>query len=297
MGETTGISWADHTFNAWIGCTKVSPACDGCYAEAMMGERGRYRRVIWGAPGKGAGTRSRTSVSYWRAPLAWDRKAKRTGTRPFVFCASLADVFDNEAPPEWRLDLFELIRATANLIWLLLTKRPQNIVKMVKAIGFMPPNIAFGTTVEDVKRKTPNLAALMVAAGLRPQFLFVSCEPLLEDLGDLSPWLGGDPRTSILGEGESWNGSFKIGADHWPKLPALGWVITGGGTDQGIWKAPPLDLNHVRAIHVQCERAGIPFHHKQNGEFTEGKRVGKKKAGRLLDGVLHDARPTVGAAP
>jgi protein gp37 len=124
------------------------------------------------------------------------------GTRPFVFCSSLADVFDNQVPDEWRADLFALIRDTPNLVWLLLSKRPQNIVKMVKAVGFMPSNIAFGTTVEDRQRVQANLPHLCVAAGLRPLFLFASCEPLLGDLGDLSPWMKGDPWPQPLAAGE-----------------------------------------------------------------------------------------------
>src|SRR5690606_14613384 len=130
----------DHTFNPWIGCTKVSPACDGCYAEAMMDKR--YGRVKWGAPGQGAGTRERTSKGNWSKPKAWDRKAKAAGTRPFVFCSSLADVFDNQVPAEWRRDLFELIRATPNLVWLLLTKRPQLIVKLSEEVDGLPSNAA-----------------------------------------------------------------------------------------------------------------------------------------------------------
>src|SRR5690606_21189969 len=101
---------------------------DGCYAEAMMDKR--YGRVKWGAPGQGAGTRERTSAGNWSKPKAWDRKAAAAGTRPFVFCSSLADVFDNQVPHEWRRELFDLIRATPNLVWLLLTKRPQLIERL-----------------------------------------------------------------------------------------------------------------------------------------------------------------------
>jgi protein gp37 len=333
MAEDTNISWADHTFNPWIGCMKVSPACDGCYAAALMGQDGRHKRVEWGEPGKGVGTRSRTAPANWSKVRKWDRDAKAAGTRPFVFCASLADVFDNAVEPQWRTDLFELIRDTPHLVWLLLTKRPQNIVKMVKAVGFMPPNIAFGTTVEDLERKSPNLAALTVAAALRPLFLFVSCEPLLADLGDLSPWMTGDPDTQTCAEGETWSGGFKIGVDGWPKLPAVKWWITGGETDQGGHKARPQHPDWFRSIREQAAAHGLVYHHKQNGEWLPvydrdlddpdwrrcpearhhgeryinlaggygfhgervvfTRRVGKAKAGRLLDGVEHNSRPLV----
>jgi hypothetical protein len=116
MGEQSKIEWTDHTFNPWIGCTKVSPACDNCYAEAMMDKR--YGRVTWGA----GEDRQKTSPSNWKLPYKWDRQAMASGTRPFVFCASLADVFDNEVDPLWRRQLFALIDDTPSLIWLLLTK-------------------------------------------------------------------------------------------------------------------------------------------------------------------------------
>src|SRR5690606_6932384 len=134
----------------FIGCTKVSPACDGCYAEAMMDKR--YGRVQWGAPGKGNGTRVLTSEANRKKPLSWDRKAAKDGTRPFVFCSSLADVFDNQVPKEWRADLFHLIRNTPHLVWLLLSKRPQNIVRMYDEAGGDLHNVAFGATCEDQQR-------------------------------------------------------------------------------------------------------------------------------------------------
>jgi protein gp37 len=219
MAENSAISWCDHTFNAWIGCTKVSPACDGCYAEAMMGEVGRYKRVLWGAPGKGEGTRIRTVASNWARVKKWDRQAaakvEAWRTNPFareetpkpttfVFCASLADVFDTAVPPEWRRDLFELIRATQHLTWLLLTKRPQNIIKMWEEVKFFvtktegdgwstpwPRNAAIGTSIEDRKRLLNASHLARAAEALNPAFTFWSCEPLLEDLGDVSGMLPG----------------------------------------------------------------------------------------------------------
>lgn len=277
MGEVTGISWTDHTFNPWIGCTKITPACDICYA-CELAER--YGWVTWGGP------RKRTSESTWKQPRTWDRKAAKDGVRRFVFSASLADVFDNQVDPQWRADLWTLIRETPNLDWLLLTKRPQNIVKMVKAIGHMPPNIAFGTTVEDQERKHANLPHLMVAAGLRPKFLFMSAEPLLEDLGDLTPWLSGDPFTQ---QGELWESGVKIAADGAPVLPALGWVITGG--ESGGGSPRPMHADWARAVRDQCERFQTPFHFKQWGGRTP------KANGKELDGREWCERPNFPAIP
>src|SRR5260221_13405634 len=108
MGENSNISWTDATFNPWIGCTKVSTgpkgACEFCYAE-----RDNNRRHWVQAWGSGV-PRHRTSAETWRQPCKWDKKAIATGYRPRVFCASLADVFDNEVDPAWRADLWQLIR-------------------------------------------------------------------------------------------------------------------------------------------------------------------------------------------
>jgi protein gp37 len=125
--ENSKIEWTDHTFNPWTGCTKVSPGCDHCYAEAWSK---RSAIVEWGNH-----PRRRTSEAIWKQPLKWNAEARafknEHGLRPRVFCASLADVFDNQADPVWREDLFALICDCRRLNWLLLTKRPQNVAKML----------------------------------------------------------------------------------------------------------------------------------------------------------------------
>lgn len=310
MGETTAISWCDHTFNPWIGCMKVSPACDGCYAENLMATR--YGRVRWGAPGQGAGTRERTSAGNWSKPKAWDRKAKEAGTRPFVFCSSLADVFDNQVPSEWRRDLFRLIAATPNLAWLLLTKRPQLIIDLTDDAGGLPSNAALGTTAEDQERWDHNIGHLLAAKYiLAPVFAFASCEPLLGRI---------DPRRAKLPR--EMRRRLFLDADipiFDPLLPfadrrlRLDWIITGGETDQGSHKARPTNPQWFRDLRDACAETGTVYHHKQNGEwvsvsevegpgrhyhFDDGRtvrRVGKACAGRLIDGVLHDARPEIAA--
>ena len=277
MGENSKIEWTDHTFNPWMGCTKVSPACDGCYAEALMDLR--YGKVKWGPHGE----RVRTAPANWKQPIKWDKAAAAAGTRPRVFCASLADVFDNQVPPEWRADLFALIRSTPNLIWLLLTKRPQNIVKMVREIdGGLPPNAALGTSVEDQVRFDLNVPALRKAKRLTsPAFVFLSCEPLLGPL---------------------------VGMFH-----DIDWVIAGGETDQGKHKARPSHPDWIRSLRDQAAAYGAAFHFKQWGEHVHASqadlkvdwpwtevwideatvvgKVGKKRAGRLLDGVEHNGFP------
>lgn len=177
MAENSKIEWTDHTFNPWIGCTKVSPACDNCYAEAMMDTR--YGRVKWGS----GEDRQRTAAANWRNPLKWERDAAKSGSRPFVFCASLADVFDNEIDPAWRRDLFNLIKATPNLIWLLLTKRVGNVNKMTNSFEgnpSLPPNAAIGATMANQEEYDRDRMKLWdVAMACQPLFTFASIEPML----------------------------------------------------------------------------------------------------------------------
>lgn len=218
MAEVSEISWTDATFNPWIGCTKVSPACDRCYAA-----RDNERRA-W-VPGWGAGVPRRRTKT-WGDPLKWNRKAAQTGYRPRVFCASLADVFDNEVDQAWRDDLWQLLRETPNLRWILLTKRIGNAAKM------LPPdwpfqNAGLMSTLENQTvwdRDYPKLAALPAA------WHGVSAEPLLGpiDIGDARP----------------------------------DWIITGGESGPGF---RPLDMDAVRSLRDQCARNGVTFHHKQNG--------------------------------
>ena len=122
MAEKTGISWTHHTFNPWWGCTKVSPGCKNCYAETFAS---RYGFDVWG-PGK---ARRTFSLAHWEEPLKWNRDAELAGERRRVFCASMADVFEAEAPAGELARLWALIRLTPWLDWLLLTKRAERIAE------------------------------------------------------------------------------------------------------------------------------------------------------------------------
>ncbi len=322
MAENSGISWTKHTWNPWMGCTKVSPACDGCYAEALMDHKAG--QVAWGN-----NPRRRTGARNWNNPLRWQKQAESDGSRPFVFCASLSDIYDNQVDPQWRTDAFNVMRKTPNLIYLLLTKRPQNIAKLSAAAGGLPENAAIGTTVEDRKRANINVPALLEAslalwqAKTRPLFNFVSCEPLLEDF-DLTDFPE-DPysrdnagyRIDAL-RGKTWlpkgandlTPGHVVGEREYVGLcHSINWVITGGETDQGEHMARPTHPDAFRSLRDQCAEAGVPFHHKQNGEwipvaapqgdapvyrFPDGvvmQKLGADNTGRLLDGVSHDEFP------
>jgi protein gp37 len=331
MGANSAIEWTTHTFNPWMGCTRVSEACRFCYAEQLMDKR--YGKVKWGPQG----TRQRTSDANWRQPYSWNRKAEGAEERPRVFCASLADVFEDR--PElvpWRQELFDMICRTPNLDWLLLTKRPENALRMMVEAGMymsenpdLPcpqPNIWIGTSVENQEaadKRIPHL--LRTPAAVR----FLSCEPLLGPL-DIE-WHFARYQSLVSGLRYRKPGA----AGDYKKLPGIDWVICGGESGAS---ARPMHPDWARSLRDQCRDAGVAFFFKQWGEWlprshaegvpcpkdnwgtltidgewfhttspwngrNEGKdgeavmyRVGKKKAGRLLDGLTWDEMPATKGA-
>lgn len=221
--ENSKIEWTHHTFNPWWGCEKVSPACDRCYAESTAK---RFGHKVWGNNAH----RRLMSDSYWRQPIKWNHKAICDGVRRRVFCASMADVFEDRRDLDGpRRKLWALIEDTPALDWLLLTKRPQNINRMV-SWGVMPKNVWVGTTAENRRRWHERIAAL---ANVGAHTTFVSMEPLLEPV-DLTPALAeyGKPT----------------------------WIIVGGETGPG---ARYMDPDWARSIRDQCGEYGIKFFMKQ----------------------------------
>jgi protein gp37 len=234
--ENSKIEWCDHTFNPWVGCTKVSPACDNCYAENWAKRTGQ--------PDLWSGERRRTSEANWRKPIKWDDKARQEGQRYRVFCASLADVFDNQVPEEWRDDLWSLIRNTPSLDWLLLTKRPQNIRKMLPAItSEVPlPNVWFGTTVENQEEADRRISHLFTFSATKR---FLSCEPLLGPI-NLSNVKIGNRYHNVLGG--------------IPGYGAIDWVIAGGESGP---RRRLMYLDWMESLQVQCAAAKVAYFAKQ----------------------------------
>lgn len=250
MGERTEISWTDHTFNPWMGCAHVSPGCDHCYAESLGKRTGK---VQWGE----SAVRVVTSEGYWQNPVKWNAKARADSVRRRVFCASLADVF--EARPEleqWQRRLWALIEETPWLDWLLLTKRPQNVMSLVPAswLSGFPGNVWVGTTVEDADRA---LERIPVLAEIPAVVRFLSCEPLL------------GPIAEVLAAAEP--GSFD-------------WVIAGGESGGNARPVHPLWFSDLRDVCLAA-RPLVAFHFKQWGGRTP------KARGRLLDGRTWDEFP------
>ncbi len=223
MAATTGIEWTDHTFNPWWGCTKVSAGCTNCYAEALAK---RYGHDVWGAR-----NRRTFGEAHWREPLKWNALAEGEGRPHRVFCASMADVFDEDAPAEEQSRLWRLIDATPWLRWQVLTKRPQRIVTTIPTAWLDSPreNVWWGTSVEGTAVLDRVAALVTVPAAVR----FLSVEPLLERL---------------------------------PRLPMRGihWLIVGGESGP---RSRPMEEAWVREIRDRCLDEGVPFFFKQWGGF------------------------------
>jgi protein gp37 len=239
MAEKTEIAWCDSTHNEWVGCQKVSAGCDNCFAEALMDTR--YHRVEWGqrkmlgvAPS--VGTRSLTSLANRRKPHSWQRRAAafraEHGRRQRVFCSSLSDIFDNQVPDEWRVGLWETIRATPDLDWLLLTKRPENIEKMLPVSWHddfdLWQHVWLGTTCED-------------------QAAYDKRWPILRDIPARVRFISYEPAIGPL--------DIRAGHDVFPE-----WLICGGESGP---KARDMPEDWADAVRFDCGVVGTAFFMKQ----------------------------------
>jgi protein gp37 len=313
----------------------------------------------------------RTTAANWRKPVQWNAatfvtcqacgwrgdlaEAGVTGACPScssvdryvparrrVFCASLADVFDNEVDPAWRHDLFNLIRDTPSLDWLLLTKRIGNVERMVAESGcvagngtrYLPSNVQLGATITsqpEADRDVVKLLLAKVELGIR--VVFLSMEPLLGPVDirrfiwPVHGWWKGPHRSYAEAKAAGAECGLKRQALVSAHAQFIDWVIVGGESGAGARAMHP---DWVRSLRDQCAAAGVPFHFKQWGEWAPStpdeaagnprsgwrtvrghpavpKReellpeagaafiahIGKKAAGRLLDGVTHDGFPEV----
>lgn len=224
MGEHSKISWTDATFNPWWGCQKVSEGCTYCYAER---DAKRFSDSdLWGkdTPRRFFGRK------HWAQPEEWNKKARKEGKRIKVFCGSMCDVF--EARPdlsEQRKRLWTLIEDTEHLEWLLLTKRPMNIVNMIPddwKWDDMPDNVWFGTTVEDQERAT-RLVYISEMKNWTNQ-IFISVEPMLgpviipESLWTVPKWIivGGESGAGARAMSPQWAFNLLLAA-HAHGVPAF----------------------------------------------------------------------------
>lgn len=314
MGANSHIEWTDHTFNPWIGCTRVSQGCVNCYAEEMMDKR--YGRVKWGPHG----ARSVTSTSYWRQPRLWNKKAAELGIRYRVFCASLSDVFDDHPSisVEWRAGLWTLISETPNLEWLLLTKRPENWPRFMPVSECRPPfeNIRLGVTIEDQPAYNARFPLLQIAKGCAGFPTFISYEPALgpvdwENLRcGAADWLicGGESGKNARPMNPIWARAARDACatagipylfKQWGEYLPVGQSLPGFGKVHGATAVKPgrMKLHYggtpQQAPKLAFAERGVEFASTADGCLTF--RVGKNAAGRLLDGVEHNEFPRIAA--
>ncbi len=267
MGANTKIEWADDTFNGWWGCTEISDACDHCYARELAK---RFGKDLWGDK-----DRELKSDANWGQPLKWQRDADRFeaeyGRKRFVFTASMSDVFDNQVDPAWRARLWDLIRQCDRLIWPILTKRPQNIAKMLPADwGTGWSHVWLGTTVEHQEAAQRNIPVLLQTPA---DTHFLSCEPLLGEL-----YLRAIPTLGMYFDalkGEYWKpandgDAHPVNIDDSDRITVnrgrrIKWVIAGGESGR---HARPSHLGWFANIRDDCEETRTPFFFKQWGEWA-----------------------------
>jgi protein gp37 len=233
MGENSLIAWTEHTYNPWIGCTKVGNGCIGCYAEAYDTRFLKHGQDSHWGPGA---PRRRTSLQTRNQPIRWNRLAEAHRIPAKVFAHSLSDVFDNEVPQEWRDEEFQMWRRTPWLRWIVLTKRPGNIYDMLPK-DWSPttyPNVGFCCSVstqDEFDRDVAKLVNQVDAA-----WLGVSIEPQIEEIR--IPY--GSPRS-------------------------IQWIITGGASAQPGYVPPPYDVGWARSLISQCHDSKIACFVKQLG--------------------------------
>lgn len=282
--ENSKIEWCHHTFQPWEGCEKVSAGCANCYAERR--DQQYHRGAHWGPQG----TRKMMSESYWKQPLKWNRDAEQAGERRRVFCASLADVFEDRyelVTPRQRL--FTIIRKTSHLDWLLLTKRPRNIIPILDIElrtlfenydwqvdwmnGEAPANVWLGATVENQEQADKRIPELLkVPAAVR----FLSCEPLLGPLDLRSIKRIGVGSVDVLSGVDCSTGE-------WDGSEQIDWVIAGGESGPN---ARPTHPQWLRSLRDQCQAAGVAFHFKQHGEWAQGLGPAKETCWMTADGQV-----------
>lgn len=303
-----GIAWCTETWNPLRGCTRVSAGCMNCYAESMA--------VRFSGPGQPYEGTINTETNRWNStvrlvpeklaePLRWQRPR-------MVFVNSMSDLFHEDVPGEFIDQVFAVMALAPQHTFQVLTKRPARMLaymtdggrprRVGSNNGFMAdnnvvypwplPNVWIGTTVENQETADERIPLLLqTPAAVR----WLSMEPLLGPVdlkhGEWIPPQGGGSKVNLFRPWET-------------PLPSLDWVVVGGELGSN---ARPMHPDWARSLRDQCAEAGVPFLFKQWGEWAPNwnnddagnkisgsewmDRQGKKVAGRLLDGVLHDGYP------
>lgn len=241
--RTTKIEWTERTWNPVTGCTKISSGCEHCYAEVMA-----RRLCAMGNPKYRNGFRSTTHVDDLKEPLRW--KSPST-----IFVCSMSDLFHKDVPFDFIDKVMDVIKETPRHNYQILTKRAERMAEYF-ASRQIPKNAWVGVTVESQATKF----RLDCLRNLKASVKFISCEPLLEDLGELD-------------------------------LTGIDWIIVGG--ESGT-QARPMEEEWVLNIKGQTDAKHIPFFFKQWGTWgADGIKRNKKDNGKLLQGKVVQCMPVV----
>ncbi len=219
MGKNTGISWTEHSWNPWRGCKMISPGCANCY---MFREQRRF----------GLDPEVVTRTTTWGQPKKWQREAVAKNQKQMVFTCSWSDWFI-EAADAWRPEAWEVVKACPNLMFQILTKRP-NLIKdrLPPDWGEGYPNVGLGVSIESA----PYFWRADELRNIPAKIRFISAEPLLASVKDID-------------------------------LTGIHWVIAGGESGPD-WR--PMDHEWVREIRDKCQEQDVAFFFKQSSGALPG---------------------------
>lgn len=241
--RTTKIEWTERTWNPVTGCTKISAGCEHCYAETMS-----RRLCAMGNSKYTNGFQSTMHPEDLVEPMRW----KKPST---IFVCSMSDLFHPDVPFDFIDKVFGVIQNTPRHNYQILTKRAERMAEYFST-RIIPRNAWIGVTVEAVKTKS----RIDYIRNLKASVRFISCEPLLEDLGELN-------------------------------LNSINWIIVGG--ESGV-QARPMKEEWVLNIKRQADANHIPFFFKQWGTWSaDGVKSNKKVNGKLLQGMIIQNMPTI----
>jgi len=238
------IEWTEQTWNPSAGCTKISSGCKNCYAETMA-----IRLQAMGVEGYENGFIFNPVPSRLNEPF---KKKKPT----VYFVNSMSDIFHEDMPEDYLNKIFDVIEETPHHTYQILTKRAERMFEYMSQRE-IPKNIWLGVTVDNRKEGLPRIDKLR---NLQASVLFLSVEPLLEDLGIMN-------------------------------LKNIDWVIVGGESGN---KARPMEKEWVVSIKKQCEAEDVAFFFKQWGTWGADKiKRNKKLNGKEIDGKIWQQYPEI----
>ena len=239
--KATKIEWTDRTWNPITGCTKYSAGCAHCYAETMA-----HRLKAMGLEKYATGFQLALHPEALQEPLQWKKPHN-------IFVCSMSDIFHKDVPFEFVEQIMQTIEQTPQHSYQILTKRAERMEEYF-ATHPVPKNVWLGVTVENASAKSRIDYLRNIQATVR----FLSCEPLIEDLGELN-------------------------------LQNINWVIVGGESGN---QARPMKEEWVLNIKRQVEYIGVAFFFKQWGTWgSDGIKRDKHKNGKLLQGKISQTMP------